>query len=162
MSSWGSETTEGSKRKILRFAQNDRRRNQNDGRREMKKKYTQLAKKMLRASLKGDQIDSQLVGKVLKELISHEPSGLTKILKIYKNLISAQLAKEELIIEAATLPPLSKSALLKKTGAKRIIFNKNPQLVFGAKIKHGDWIWEETLDSRLNQIKSNQPNNPIT
>ena len=119
-----------------------------------KKKYKQIAKVMFRASLKNGQVDPKLVAKVLKEVISQKPSGLIKILKIYKNLISAKLAKEELIIEAATLPPLSKSALLKKTGAKRIIFKENPQLVFGAKIKHGDWIWEETLDSKLNQIKS--------
>ncbi len=109
---------------------------------------------MLRVSLKNGLVDSKLVGKVLKEIISQKPSGLTKILKIYKNLIAAQLAKEELIIEASALPSLSKSALLSKTGAKRIIFKKNPAIIFGAMIKNGDWIWEETLDSKLNQIKS--------
>lgn len=119
-----------------------------------KKKYKQIAKVMLRASLKDGQVDPKSVNGALKEVISQKPAGLIKILKIYKNLISAKLAKEELIIEAAMLPPFSKSTLLKKTGAQRIIFKKNPQLIFGAKIKHGDWIWEETLDSKLNQIKS--------
>lgn len=108
---------------------------------------------MLRASLKNGQVDSKSVDKVLKEIISQKPSGLTKILKIYRNLITAQLAKEELIIEAAALPSLSKSALLSKTGAKRIVVRINPAIVFGARIKNGDWIWEETLNSKLEQIK---------
>ncbi len=120
----------------------------------MKRKYTKIAKVMLRASLKNGQVDSKLVGKVLREIISQKPSGLTKILKIYKSAVTTHLAKEELIIEASALPSLSKSTLLSKTGAKRIIFKKNPEIIFGVRIKNGDWIWEETLDSKLNQIKS--------
>lgn len=120
----------------------------------MKKKYTQIAKKMLKASLKNNVVDARLVNKILREVISQKPHGLTKILKIYKQLISTKLAQEELVIEAATLPSLSKTSLLGKTGAKRIVVKINPNIIFGTKIKHGDWIWEETLDSKLNQIKS--------
>lgn len=120
----------------------------------MKKKYIKIAKAMLRASLKNGLVDSKLVGKVLKEIISQRPSGLTKILKIYKSAVTAQLAREELIIEASALPSISKLALLSKTGAKRIIFRKNPEIIFGARIKNGDWIWEETLNSKLEQIKN--------
>lgn len=118
-----------------------------------KKKYTQIAKIMLRASLKNGQVDPKLIDKVLKSVIAQKPAGLMLILKTYKNLVAQKLASEELVIEAAALPSLNKSALLAKTGAKRIVFSKNPNIIFGAKIKHGDWIWEETLDSKLNQIK---------
>ncbi len=109
---------------------------------------------MFKASLKNGTIDKTLVNKVLKEITSQKPYGLSKILKIYKRLVARKLAREEVTVEAAAIPPLDKSAFLKKTGAKRIILKKNPGIVFGAKITHGDWIWEETLDSKLNQIKS--------
>ncbi len=120
----------------------------------MNKKNYQIAKMLFKGSIKGGSADASLVKKVLGYVLHLKPHGLLKILKIYKNLISQALAKEELTIEAATIPSLDKSAFLKKTAAKRIILKKNPGIVFGAKITHGDWIWEETLDSKLNQIKS--------
>lgn len=118
----------------------------------MNKKNYQIAKMMFKGSIKGGSVDASLIKKVLGYVLDLKPHGLSKILKIYKNLISQALAKEELTIEAAVLPSFSKSALLKNTGAKRIILKKNPGIVFGAKVTHSDWVWEETLDSKLRSI----------
>lgn len=119
-----------------------------------KKKIYRVAKLMYKNSLKNGAVDAKLVGKILKKVTGQKAYGLSKILIVYKNLIAQKIAKEEILVEASTLPQLDKSAFLKKTGAKRIVFKKNSDLVFGAKITHGDWVWEETLDSRLEQIKN--------
>jgi F0F1-type ATP synthase delta subunit len=42
--------------------------------------------------------------------------------------------------------------IMAKTGAARINFIVNPHLTTGARITHGDWVWDETLDSKLEQI----------
>ena len=125
-----------------------------------KKKLTIIAKLMFKNSFKNGQIDTAKVHSMLKQVITLKPYGLTRILKLYRNLIARQLSKEEIVIEAAAIPSLNKrsfssnkSAFLKKTGARRITFQKNSAMVFGAKITHGDWVWEETLNSKLEQIK---------
>ena len=79
------------------------------------------------------------------------------ILKAYRRLIEAQLKKEEVEIEMAQ-PQKSKrfeKLILRKTGARRINLKINPDMVVGAKITHGDWIWEESLDAKLKQLTTN-------
>lgn len=117
-----------------------------------KRKIYRIAKLMFKNSLKNGAVDAKLAGKVLSQVTSQKPYGLSKILAVYKNLIARQISKEEIVVEASTLPSFNKNEFLKKTGAKRISVKINPEIIFGAKITHGDWVWEETLDSRLKQL----------
>ncbi|MEX2028455.1 MAG: F0F1 ATP synthase subunit delta [Candidatus Curtissbacteria bacterium] len=119
-----------------------------------KKKYIRIAKKMLEASLKNGQVDSKLTHRVLSVVISQKPYRLSHILKLFRRLVAQKLAWEEIVMETATLPSFNKSAFLKKTDAKRIVTKINPELIVGAKITHGDWVWEQTLNSKLEQIKN--------
>jgi F-type H+-transporting ATPase subunit delta len=120
-----------------------------------RKKQAKVAKSMFRNSLTAGYIDPKKVNSVLGQVTSSKTADLISILKIYKKLVASALMKEEIIVEIAsdvTQHNLLTRDLLKKTGAKKVTFRKNNQMVFGSKVTHGDWIWEETLDSKLKQI----------
>ncbi len=114
-----------------------------------------IAKDLLKKSLSNGAVDTKKVTAVLKNLAASKPQGLIGILKVYKRLIETRIARETLIIESpAQTFNLKKfeSELLNKTGAKKTIFITNPNLVFGAKITNGDWVWEDTLETKLKQV----------
>lgn len=120
-----------------------------------KKKLIATAKIMFKASLKNGLLDKAKIRQVLKKLTSQKTVGRFMILKYYKRLIREALAKEEITIETSRYLSNQKKIaveLLSKTGAKRVKFKKNPKVVFGAKITHGDWIYDATLDARLKQL----------
>lgn len=120
-----------------------------------KKGLTKIAKYLYKKSLTGNNVDEKKVTLILKELTLAKPAGTTSILKIYKRLISEKLSFEELIIETnanMTLPKNYTNELMEKTKAARIINKVNPKIVFGARVVHGDWIWDETLENKLEQI----------
>jgi len=122
------------------------------------KKIKDLAKIMFKKSLKDGIVNLTSVSAVLKEIISQKPPRLKNILKSYKHLIEAKIAREELIVETAQktkeIERMEKE-LLSKTKAKRIKYKTNPKMIFGAKIIHGDFVYETTLDSKLKQLTGN-------
>lgn len=115
------------------------------------KKLIQIAKKMFKNSMSGDYLDSKKAKRIIAEVAFQKPNGLVKILTTYKKYVQQQIAREEIIIESAVLLPNKslEKELLSKTGAKRIKYQINSQMVTGATIKHGDWLYDESLSGRL-------------
>jgi len=123
-----------------------------------RKKQLLAAKNMFKESLSAGSVDPDKVRQILKKIISQKPTHLANILKVYKRLIESKLAQEQIIIETATEFPNQSELerkLIKKTGAKRVFARTNPKIVFGARIIHGDWIWDATLDAKLKQLTIN-------
>lgn len=119
------------------------------------KKQLQIAKALLAVSLDKDgTVNSQKVHRVLAKIWREKPRGAIGILKAYRRLIQLKLKKEAVLVETAFAikDKNLKKAILQKTGAKRVIFRTNPDLTIGAKIAHGDWIWDVTLDAKLAQL----------
>lgn len=119
---------------------------------------TKIAKNLFKKSLNHGLVDPKRVSVVLKNLTASRPQGLVGILKVYKRLIESKIAGETLVIESPaptnTLEKFRKD-LLNKTAAKKIVYIVNPDLVFGAKITNGDWVWEDTLETKLQQLTIN-------
>lgn len=118
-----------------------------------KRKIEQLAKVMYKNSFTSVYLDNTKIVKILKTITSSNIRETSKILKNYKRLIEAQASREEIFIESPEKLNLNtEKQIIAKTGAKKIQYQINPNLVFGAIIKHGDWVWDDTLDSKLGQI----------
>ncbi len=120
-----------------------------------RKKQILIAKALFKNSLTVGRIDSQKIRALLKIITSQKPFGLARILKIYKKLLQTALSKEEIILESATEiknQKLFEKILVQKSRAKRIKFRLNPHLVVGARIIHGDWIFDASLDGKLKQL----------
>ena len=110
---------------------------------------------MYKNSLKSGQLDAHSVSKILSSVTKQKPQGLLEILKAYKRLVEQKINTETVVVETGgyiTGQSRFEEELLNKTGAKKVIFKKNPDLVFGVKIAHGDWIYEDTLKSKLKQL----------
>lgn len=123
-----------------------------------KKYLDSLAKSLYKKSLTGGNVDEKKVRAILKEISTQKISKITTVLKTYKRLLEEKISKEELIIETndkITLPKKVEDELKKKTGVKRIINKTNKDIVFGTKITHGDWVFENTLESKLQNIIKN-------
>lgn len=120
-----------------------------------KKKQQVFAKLMFKESLSSHGfIDPQKVRQVLQKIVLGK-KDITKILKIYKRLIARAQTKEEVIIEAAQKIKLQKEVekeIMAKTGTAKIRYIVNPKIVFGARLTHGDWIWDATLGAKLKQL----------
>lgn len=125
----------------------------------MRKKLRDFAKAMFKKSLSDGFLDEKKVKQVLKEIADQKGTQTVKILRIYKKLIEKALANEEIIIESAQKNMTNKKeiekTLLSKTNAKKVVFRTNPTIVFGARITHGDWIYDSTLDAKLKQLTIN-------
>ena len=120
-----------------------------------RKKQLASAKNMFKESLTHGSIDPTKIRQILKKIIAQRPIDLASILKIYKRLIETKQRQEQIIIETAAdltnQKELTKK-LITKTKAKKVLVRTNPKIVFGAKIIHGDWIWDATLDAKLKQL----------
>jgi|SRR3989304_9046985 len=123
------------------------------------KKQILTAKQMFKKSLSEGKVDTGRVHIVLKKMLSQKPAGLLRILRIYKRLIETAITREQLILESAVETAnkkLLEKELLKKTGARKVIYKTNSKITFGARITHGDWIYDETLDAKLKSLTNAQ------
>jgi len=120
------------------------------------KNLEKIAKSLFKKSLNSDGfVDTKKVQVILNTIVSQKPPQLIKILKIYKKLIAAALSHEELVVETAEKLSNQKKFeqnLFAKTGAARISYRINPNIVLGARITHGDWVWDETLQAKLENL----------
>ena len=113
---------------------------------------------MYKKSLTGGTVDAKKVSGILKVVLAQKPTHPVKILKTYKRLIENALNQETVVVESASkIPNQSKfeKQLRGKTAARRIIYKTNPSIVVGAKITHGDWIYDDTLDAKLQRLTMN-------
>ncbi len=121
--------------------------------------HKKIAKMLFKKSLSADgSVDTGKVQGVLKEITAQKPARLINILKIYKKLIEIALNKEQIIVESAQKLENQQKferEILKKTGAKHITYKINPNIVLGTKITHGDWVYNETLQAKLERLTIN-------
>ena len=120
-----------------------------------RKKQIQIAKSMLKNSLSENLVDSKLVSKTLKEITPQRPQGHTKVLKVYRRLVENALKKEVILIETPQKVANQKQfeqEITRKTRTRRANFKINPKIVFGAKITVGDWVYDATLDAKLEKL----------
>lgn len=121
-----------------------------------KKKIKKIAKTMFKFSFRDQYLDETKIRSAVSLIDKSKIQSASKILKLYKRLIQAQVAKEKVIIEApAKISPKLEKVIILKSKAKKLEFKLNPEMAFGAKITHGDWIWDTSLESKLKRLTIN-------
>lgn len=124
-----------------------------------KKQNFKIAKNMYKLSLTNGLIDEKKVFLILQKLSDEKFPRKVAALKIYKRLLGKKLSWEEIIVEIGTKFATTKDfekKLLEKTGAAKIRYEIKPEIIFGARLKYGDWVYDETLDAKLSQISTNK------
>lgn len=123
-----------------------------------KRQQIKIARSLFKASLKNGILDTSRAQKVLEQIVKLRPQGLIGILQNYSRLVYQALSWQNVLVESASVSGIRdlEKKLLKATGAQKVTFKHNPKFVFGARITHGDWIYEDTLASKLKQLTSKQ------
>lgn len=123
-----------------------------------RRKIAKIAKFLFKKSLTNGAVDAKKVDSILKNLAKKPLPDIVKILKIYKKLIEIALGWQEITVETADKSALDKklqSQLLSKTAAQKIRYKIDPKIIIGAKIRHGDWEFDATLDAKLRLLTIN-------
>lgn len=122
----------------------------------VKKDRIKIVKLLFKNSLTGGFLSEKKIRENLTYLKKFKTVDLSPILKAYKKIIEKQLKKEEVLIESPIKLNLSEKtlgSLMEKFGVKRIRVKENPGLILGARVLHGDWVYDSTLDAKLDQLK---------
>lgn len=114
--------------------------------------------KLVEASFKDGKIVESHVVKCIKLLKSQPtPQAILSLSEYLKELKRLE-RKHTMYIE--TTYPLTSSQLLKakkivekKTRINKVITNINPEILGGFKLRVGDEVWDETLLSKIQQVK---------
>lgn len=121
----------------------------------IRKKQQTLANILFKQSLdRYGALDTAKVRQILQKIARAKVEAIP-VLRAYKKKIADKLTREQILVESAVQfknPRELAQKLTQTTGAKKVIYKINPQLVFGVKIRHGDWVWDETLGAKLEQL----------
>ena len=119
----------------------------------------QSAKKFFRACLRPDgSVDEPKVREVMQLLVNDKPRGYIATLERLRKLLELALEERTVRVESATpLADEGKSIfteLEKKYGpASRNLYQVNPALLGGLRIRRGSNTWDGTLSNRLQRLQ---------
>jgi F-type H+-transporting ATPase subunit delta len=119
------------------------------------KKSQQLARRLFRLSFADGQISAEWVAGVLAFLTRHPPRQPLAVLKYYRGLVAAQLAKNCALVEhagaidAGGLGTIESALTQKYQRPIKATAQSNPGLIAGLRIRIGDDVYESSIVSQL-------------
>jgi F-type H+-transporting ATPase subunit delta len=117
------------------------------------------AKKVLLASRNGDgSVDEAKIRDLVSTIVEHKPRNYLAVLTYLTRLI--ELAQDENTVRVETATPLADKGasvfadLERRYGkASRTVYEENPKLLGGLKIRRGNNIWDGSLSGRLDRLQ---------
>lgn len=122
-----------------------------------KSSVKKIAKKLYKLSISDGKLSEKSVRKIVTTVLRSTTRNKNILLKQYKRYIEMFVKTQELVVEIPKEFILServRQELLKKTKATSIKVLENPNLLFGTKVIHGDWVYDNTLSAKLEKIVS--------
>jgi F-type H+-transporting ATPase subunit delta len=126
----------------------------------VKKEALRAARLLLKASMPGGRVDTARASELTRRMVAEKPRHTLQILESFRRLLRLELDKRHAVIESAT--PLDDAArarvlseLTSKFGADLTSeFKLNPDLVGGLRIKLGSTIWDGSIRTRLESLRT--------
>lgn len=115
------------------------------------------AKKLFALSFVNESLDEKRVLYIVSEVLKDKTREKNALISAYTKLISEYIRYNQIQIEIPKGFSISQSEvelLAKKTKAKYTRIVESEKNIFGAKITHGDWVYDNTLAAKLNNIKN--------
>lgn len=120
-----------------------------------KKQVQQLARQFFKLSVVDGSLSSERVAAVLAYIEKHRPAQTVSVLKAYRRLIAAEVARGEAVVEhAGPITPATlatiETAMTKRYGRKIATVTKpNAKLLGGIRVRVGDDVFESSLAGQL-------------
>jgi len=126
----------------------------------VKKEALRAARLLLKASMPDGRVDTTRARELTRRIVAEKPRHFLQILESYRRLLRLELEKRHAIIESAT--PLDDAARAKvvaelagKFGPDLTSeFKLTPDLVGGLRIKLGSTIWDGSVRTRLETLRT--------
>ena len=120
------------------------------------KQLDQLVKFAYRQSLNGDNVDNSVASRAIKALSSLPTANAIYCLKLYQKLIAKFINQHTLTIESGSKLTTDEVKAITKTYQQFSIHQTqvetNPSLLAGLRIKIGDNVFEDSIQSRIQQL----------
>lgn len=125
-----------------------------------RRKVAELAHQLFQLSLDRDQVSAERVTGVLAWVEKHRPASASAVLRAYKRLIEAEVARSRAVIEYAG--EVSPSVFAQIASAMSQRFGRTiepvpvprPELIAGLRVRVGDNVFENNV---VNQLAALQP-----
>lgn len=123
------------------------------------KQSKSLAKEVVRSAKKNGELDESVIKRFTSILIKSEKPFAREVLTEIKNILAAEERNTTLIIESAYLLSQESQEKLRnyfeeQAGKKlNLKFIENKAIVGGVRIRLGDFIWEHSVMSNLENLK---------
>ena len=120
-----------------------------------KKQIQQLARQFLNLSKVDGEVSAEQVAGILQYIEKHAPANSLSVLKAYRRLISAEIARGEARVEHAG--PIDASILasigatMTRNYSRRVtaISRRNDELLAGLRVRVGDDVFESSVSGQL-------------
>jgi F-type H+-transporting ATPase subunit delta len=125
-----------------------------------KKQVQQLARQFLKLSLVNGEVAPDRVAGVLQYIEVHRPPNSIAILKTYRRLIAAEIARGEAVVEhagpiAASVLDAIAAAMTTKYGRRvSSVARRNDTLLAGLRVRVGDDVYESSVSGQLAALAS--------
>jgi F-type H+-transporting ATPase subunit delta len=118
-------------------------------------KARELARTLFKLSVVGGAVSPERVAGVLEWIVAHRPANPVTVLRAYRRLVAAELARSNAIVEhagAVTDPILREiAAFLSRKYARPVTTEQrpNPALLAGLRVRLGDDVYESSVSGQL-------------
>ena len=114
-----------------------------------------LARQLFKMSIEGGAVSADRVAGVLAYIQKHRPASPVVLLKAYRRLIAAEIAKGEAVVEHAgavndAMLEAIAAAMSRRYGRKVAARPRpNAALLAGLRVRVGDDVYESSISSQL-------------
>jgi F-type H+-transporting ATPase subunit delta len=120
-----------------------------------KKQIQQLARQFFKLSVVKEELSGERVAGVMQYIEKHRPANALAVLKAYRRLVAAEVARSQAVVEHAgpvghdVLANIA-SSMTRKYG-RRIssVPRRNDGLLAGLRVRVGDDVYESSVSSQL-------------
>lgn len=125
-----------------------------------KKQTQELAKKLFQLSLENGVVSQERVAGVLQYVEVHKPANALGVLRAYRRLVAAELARANAVVEHAGT--IDNSVVKHIAAAMTSVYKRpiaatakpNNALIAGLRVRVGDDVYESSIASRLQALTS--------
>jgi F-type H+-transporting ATPase subunit delta len=123
-----------------------------------KKHIQQLSRQLFTLSLVDGAVSTDRVAGVLEYVAAHRPAQASAVLKAYRRLIAAELARGQAVVEHAGSFGDSLLARIAEAMAKRYsrpiagVARRNDSLLAGLRVRVGDDVYEASVAAQLSSL----------
>lgn len=120
-----------------------------------KKQIQQLARQFFKLSLEDGAVSPARVSGILEYIEKHRPAHPVAVLKAYRRLIAAEVARGQALVEhAGNLAPSALdqiAAAMTRKYSRRIagVARRNDALLAGLRVRVGDDVYESSVAAQL-------------